>query len=77
MTQGKFTANRIETGAVVWLTGDLDWAEDAGWPRPETEIAADVPPSGLPAFQMAGASPWRATFARPWAIAGLFWDAAI
>ena len=30
MTQVKFTANRIETGAVVWLTGDLAWAEDAG-----------------------------------------------
>ena len=34
-------------------------------------------PSGLPVFQMAGDSPWRATFARPWAIAGSFWDAAI
>ena len=26
----KFTANRIETGSVVWLTGDLSWTEDAG-----------------------------------------------
>jgi len=26
----KFTANRIETGSVVWLAGDLSWTEDAG-----------------------------------------------
>ena len=39
--------------------------------------AYQLSPSVLPAFQMAGDSPWRATFARPWAIAGLFWDAAI
>ena len=30
MTRVKFTANRIESGAVVWLTGDLGWSEDAG-----------------------------------------------
>ena len=26
----KFTANRIETGSVVWLADDLSWTEDAG-----------------------------------------------
>ena len=30
MTRTKFTANRIDSGSVVWLTGDLGWTEDAG-----------------------------------------------
>ncbi|MGC6452869.1 MAG: DUF2849 domain-containing protein [Candidatus Puniceispirillaceae bacterium] len=30
MTGVRFTANRIESGAVVWLTRDMAWAEDAG-----------------------------------------------
>jgi hypothetical protein len=29
MTGIRFTANRIETGAAVWLTDDLSWTEDA------------------------------------------------
>ena len=41
MTQVKFTANRIKTGAVVWLTGDLAWAEDAGRAHGFTGKAAD------------------------------------
>ena len=41
MTQVKFTANRIETGAVVWLTGDLAWAEDAGRAHGFTGKSAD------------------------------------
>ncbi|MEK9553874.1 MAG: DUF2849 domain-containing protein, partial [Alphaproteobacteria bacterium] len=41
MTQVKFTANRIKTGAVVWLTGDLAWAEDAGRAHGFTGKSAD------------------------------------
>ena len=29
MTRVKFTANRIGTGSVVWLTADLAWVENA------------------------------------------------
>lgn len=29
MSEIKFTANRIDSGAVVWLTSDLAWTADA------------------------------------------------
>ena len=43
MTAVKFTANRLDSGSVVWLTHDLSWTEDvrlAGQFDDEAIIAA-------------------------------------
>ena len=50
---------------------------DTGDPALDEMLSEQARRIGVPAFQMAGDSPWRATFARPWAIAGRYWDAAI
>jgi len=41
MTLIKFTANRIDSGSVVWLAGDLSWTEDARLAHPFTGKSAD------------------------------------
>ena len=41
MTAVRFTANRLGSGAVVWLTQDLDWSVDAAesWSFTHEEVA--------------------------------------